>query len=539
MAVTAGAVAVVAAAAAVIVTVVLPGKNTSTTGFLPTGSSPRQDAQQITSAFLQAWKSEDLGQAARYTDHPSAAESALRTYRKYLRLRKLTGTTVRAAATGATSTPRESVTLAIKATVSATAGAKTLTGRWSYHSSLIAYQRRNSQLWYIAWAPGDLAPNLTAATHLAAIAVPPPVTSVTDSGGSNLITYGDAGLTNIANVLKQGDPSPGQGSPGLDVVIQTAAGTTMANSQAVVVPPDPVPSLATTISAQAEAAARSAVAKHGSSSMVAVQPSTGEILAIANNDGYNDFALTGRVAPGSTGKIISSTALFAGHVVTANTDVGCPKAYTVQGITYHNDNNETEPASTPLTVDFAQSCNNAFDQWWPDLTNGRLAAAAKDYYGLNQPWDIGIGQSATYYYTPPSSSGSELAQEAFGEGAISASPLGMASVVATIDSGTFRQPVLVPGAPQITGSPLPADTDAGLKQMMRAVVTTGTAAGLGFGPDVYAKTGTADINGQGQPNSWFVAFDPSKDIAVACLVLNAGYGAQFAAPEVQSFLSQY
>ena len=75
--------------------------------------------------------------------------------------------------------------------------------------------------------------------------------------------------------------------------------------------------------------------------------------------------------------------------------------------------------------------------------------------------------------------------------------------------------------------------------MMRAVVTTGTAAGLGFGPAVYAKTGTADINGQEQPNSWFTAFDASKDVAVTCLVLNAGYGAQYAAPEAQAFLSQY
>ena len=73
--------------------------------------------------------------------------------------------------------------------------------------------------------------------------------------------------------------------------------------------------------------------------------------------------------------------------------------------------------------------------------------------------------------------------------------------------------------------------------MMRAVVTTGTAAGLGFGPAVYAKTGTADINGQEQPNSWFTAFDPTRDVAVA--VLDAGDGAQYAAPEAQAFLSQY
>jgi hypothetical protein len=537
--VTAGALAVLAAIAAVIVLVVLPGRTTSTTGFLPTGTSPGQDAKQITSAFLLAWRRGDLGQAARYTDHPFAADSALKAYRNDLHLGKLTGSAEGAVATGASATPRESVTLAIKATVSATADAKTVTGTWTYHSSLIAYQLRNSQLWYIAWAPDDLAPNLTATSHLATVTVPPKVEAVTDSGGSALTTYGDPGLTNIANLLKAAGPSSAQGSLGLDVEIQTAARAPVANSQAVVSPPGNIPSLATTISPQAEAAARSAVSMHNGSSMVAVQSSTGQILAIANNAGFNDFALTAAVAPGSTGKIISSTALLANHVLTPNTNVSCPPTYTVQGITYRNDKNETEPASTPLTVDFAQSCNNAFDQWWPDLTNGRLAAAAKDYYGLNQPWNIGLGRSATYYNTPPSASGSELAQEAFGEGAISASPLAMASVAATVDTGAFKQPILVPGATQISASPLPADTDAGLKQMMRAVVTSGTAAGLGLGPDVYAKTGTADVNGQGQPNSWFVAFDPSKDIAVACLVLNAGYGAQFAGPEVQSFLSQY
>jgi transpeptidase family protein/MecA-like transpeptidase family protein len=539
VAVAAVAVVVVAAAGVVLGTGVLSGGSTSTTGFLPTGTSPRQDAQQITNAFLRAWRRGDLGQAANYTDHPSAARSALKTYRKYLHLGKLTSGSVRATAARASATPHESVTFAIKATVSATAGAKTVASQWSYHSSLIAYQRRNSQLWYIAWAPADLAPNLTATTHLAAVAVPPQVTTVTDNGGTDLISYGDPGLATIANLLKQADPAPGQGTPGLDVEIQDRAGTAVPDTQAVVTAPGNVPSLATTVSPQAEAAARGAVAMHNNSSIVAIQPSTGQILAIANNDGQNDFALTAAVAPGSTGKIISTTALLAGHVLTPDTHVACPQAYTVQGITYHNDKNETEPASTPLSVDFAQSCNNAFAQWWPDLTNGRLAAAAKNYYGLNQPWDIGLGRSATYYHTPPDSGGSELAEEAFGEGAISASPLAMASVAATVDTGAFKQPVLVPGTRQISTSPLPADTDAGLKQMMRAVVTSGTAAGLGFGSDVYAKTGTADVNGQGQPNSWFVAFDPTQNIAVACLVLNSGYGAQVAAPEVQSFLSRY
>ncbi|MEI4908110.1 penicillin-binding transpeptidase domain-containing protein, partial [Klebsiella pneumoniae] len=88
-------------------------------------------------------------------------------------------------------------------------------------------------------------------------------------------------------------------------------------------------------------------------------------LAIANNAGFNNFALTAKVAPGSTMKVITSAALISSGVLTASSAVACPPAYTVQGITYHNDNNETLPAGTPFVTDFAQSCNNAFSTQWP------------------------------------------------------------------------------------------------------------------------------------------------------------------------------
>jgi hypothetical protein len=537
MVLAAGAVAIVAAIAAVIVFVVAPGGGSgSSTGFTPTGDSPEADAQQITGVFLQAWAAGNLGKAARYTDHPSAAEAALVTYRKYLHLRKLAATAGSATAVpGNSSTPRESVTENIKATVATSDSPTALSAPWSYTSTLVAYQKPNSQLWYIAWAPDVVAPNLTASTHLAAVKAPPQIVAVTDSSGKDLTSYGDAGLTTIANDLQQMGTS-GKGTPGLYVEIQTAKDALVPNSQAVVVAPGNIPSLTTTISPQAESAARSAVAMHKESSMVVIQPSTGDILAVANNAGYNDFALTARVAPGSTMKIITSTALFNSGIVTANTGVACPPTETVQGITYHNDEGESEPPSTPLAYDFAQSCNNAFDQWWPHLS-GKLASTAKEYYGLDQNWDIGIaGLSASYFNAPASASGSELAQEAFGEGKLLASPIAMASVAATVDTGTFHQPILVPGTKQVSATPLPAGTDSQLKEMMRDVVTEGTGAGLGFGPDVYAKTGTADIVGQDQPNSWFVAFDPDMDVAVACLVVDAGYGAQFAAPEVKAVL---
>jgi Penicillin binding protein transpeptidase domain len=536
----AGGLAVVVAIALTYVFVIKHGPGVPVTGMIPTGSTPQQDGQQVASVFLTDWETGKLSAAANLTDHPLAARAAFAAYTKDLGLGKVSfgQSGVADAAGSTTAQPRETDTFKVAAAVSAGTGTTALHGMWDYQSSLVAYQQANSSIWFVAWTPTVMGPNLTAKTHLAAVEVPPSVEMVGDANSGNLQSYGDAGLTNISNYLMKSAPT-GQGKPGLDVQIETAKGTPVKNSQAKILDPENVQSVDTTISPSAEAAAQTAVKMHPQSSMVVIQPSTGKILAIANNDGFNDFALTSDVAPGSTMKIITSTALFNAGDLTPQSSVACPKTFTVQGITFHNDQGETYPAGTPFLTDFAQSCNNAFTTQYEHLT-GALASTAKQYYGLDQDWDIGIsGLSASYFNAPASASGAELAQEAFGQGALVASPLAMASVAATVDTGSFEQPYLVPGTKQVTATPLPAATDADLKEMMRAVVTSGTAAGLNFGPDVYAKTGTADIQNQGKPNSWLVAFDPGQNVAVACLVLDAGYGAQFAAPEVQNFLSQY
>jgi hypothetical protein len=536
-----------------------PGGATDTSGFVPTAGSPSGDAQQVTSAFLDAWGKDDLAQAAAYTSDPAAALPALRNYWKYLNLRSLSGTVKTAVATtsavagvktatapakGASPASAaepgtlEQVTVALNPKVAASSAPSALAGVWNYDTTLEAYQAAGSSGWYIKWAPDVVAPNLTASEHLAAITAAPSVVQVTDSAGTPLSAYNDAGLTNIASLIQQHGTS-GQGKDGLYVQIDTASGKAVPNSQAVVISPQNVGELKTTIDAKAEKLARTAVNKHEGSSAVVIQPSTGHILAIANNAQDNDFALTAQVAPGSTMKIITSTALFNGGYTTANSPVTCPPVVTVTGVSIHNDAGESEPPGTPFAYDFAQSCNDAFTQWYPDLY-GKLASTAKDYYGLNQPWDIGIGKLSGQYFTAPANAqGSELAEEAFGQGKLLAAPIAMASVVATVEHGSFKQPILVPGTKQISAKPLPSSTDNQLKEMMRDVVTEGTAQGLGFGPDVYAKTGTADVSGQEQPNSWFVAFDPQEDVALAILVTNSGYGAQVAAPEAQYFLSNY
>ncbi len=518
-----------------------PALPRDTAGFHPAGQSPSAAAEQVTTTFLQAWSSGALGTAASLTDDPAAARAALTGYARDLYLRQLTGAVIGSTATsvsGATAAAtHEVVRFGVRATVAASAAPGAQSGTWSYQSALTVYQVANGTGWLIEWDPSVVAPNLTAAQHLATVLVPPTDTSVTDSAGNPLSSYSDPGLANIGTLLAAHAPTAA-GTPGLSVQLEDSTGQAVPGSQAMVTPPK-ANQVATTISPQAERAARTAVSEAGGSAIAVLQPSTGHILAIANNAQSNDFALTAAVAPGSTMKIITATALINDELTSENSPVTCPATLTVQGITYSNDQGESEPAGTPFALDFAKSCNNAFSRWWMQL-NGQLASTATTYYGLDQPWNIGIpGQPAAYFNAPAGVTGSELAEEAFGEGQLTASPLAMASVAATVDSGQFQQPVLVAGTQTVSASPLPASTDQQLKDMMRDVVTEGTAAGVGLGPDVYAKTGTADVQGQDQPNSWMVAFAPDKDVAIAVLVLNAGHGSQVAGPEVKTFFDGY
>jgi cell division protein FtsI/penicillin-binding protein 2 len=532
-------------------------------GFQATAGSPGGDAKQVTTAFLQAWSNGNLAGAANLTDNPAAARAALTTYAKDLNLRKVTGTATSAAAATAPKAPAgssskptgaaasstlETVGYQLNSTVAETTNPTAITGVWTSHPSLVAYQVAGGSGWYIEWRPSVVAPNLTASQHLATVIAPPQVDSVTDASGNQLTTYKDAGLTAVASLIQK-DGSSSTGKPGLDVQLENAKNQAVGSPAATSAVPQNIAQISTTISPQAEAAAQTAVKQKNNSAMVVIQPSTGDILAIANNAGQNDYALEAEVAPGSDMKIITSTAVINNSLATASSSVQCQKAYTVQGVTYHNDENESTPAGTPFSTDFAMSCNNAFTVWWQQLQGtgsgtNKLATTAKEYYGLDQAWDIGIGgESAQYFDAPPTASGSELAEEDFGQGELTACPLAMASVAATVANGSFKQPIVVPGTKQLTATPLPATTKSQLWTMMHDVVNEpqGTAHGQGFASTVYAKTGTADVTdtGKEQPNAWFVAFDSSKDVAIADVVLNAGYGATNAAPEVKAFLSDY
>jgi hypothetical protein len=522
-------IAITAGLAAVLVAAVVFGSNrTTTSGFQPTATKPALAAKQTADAFLAAWMKGQIRKAASYTNHPDAAAAALTSYRDGLHLRGL-HLTVRSV------TAQGRVAFWAAATVSLAAN-PSVTAIWSYGSDLVAYEKQGG--WWVKWNPALVAPNMTAGEKVASVPVAPGAAEVMDAAGGNLQASNDPGLDNIAAALMK---SASAGTPGIQVVFSGPGATSVAGSANADLIRQPAGvDVKTTIDPTVEAAAKSAVQAHADSSMVVIQPTTGDILAVANNAGGNDFALTARVAPGSTNKIITSTALFTtGLLSSPSQPVECPPQVDADGEVINNAGGESEPAGTPFLTDFAASCNNAFDRWYASLGPQTLAQTAQKYYGLNEPWNIGIGAAVPYYTAPPTASNAELALELFGQGRLEASPLAMASVAATVDTGSFKQPIVVPGQRQVTATALPANVHQYMWQLMQAVTQSGgTAAGVfnGVGSTVYAKTGTADVSGQGQPNSWLVAFDPTLNVAIGCVVLNSGYGAQVAGPEVASTL---
>ena len=565
---------------------------TPTVGFAATGTTPTEDITQTAQAFFTAWSTGNLQVASKYTDDPADALTAMQAYQTDLGASGLTitpqavtltqpttapsagatgaGTTAPAPTSSSTAAAATSGTQAFSVTTTvaapaaaaaastgsatpssapsstpsagATAGgaAASASATWTYSSSVSAYLQGGR--WFIKWSPGVLAPNLTSTEHLAAVQVPPSAGEITDADGNDLADNGDPGIRSIVSYLKDHVPA-GSGTPGVAVELVDATGTAITGTADTIKPPVNAGAIATTIDPHIESLAETAVQQKSGSSMVVIRPSTGAILAVANNDDGRDDALGSREAPGSTMKIITATALFNYGVVTPSTGVACPPVETIQGVSYHNSGTDQEPDGTPFETDFAQSCNNAFSSEYTNLENLRLEGTAANTYGLNQPWNIGLGPS-TYFTMPTDSgdeSGSELAQEAFGQGKVSASPLSMASVAATVQSGSFNQPYLVSSVTdKVTATPLPSTTQSYLKQVMRAVITNplGTAYGIPFGSSVYGKTGTAEHGPTNMsPNAWFTAVDPGQDVAACALVLDNtmnqdNYGATNAAPEV-------
>ena len=342
--------------------------------------------------------------------------------------------------------------------------------------------------------------------------------------------------------LEQADERQLAGTPGATVSVAGPDGTDIAT--VATLPAHPGTPVSTTIKESVQQAAEAALTgEKKSAALVAVNASTGDVLAsVSVNSGGFDQAIDGAFPPGSTFKMITSTALIT-HGLTPKSAASCPGTATVDGEVFHNAEGEA-PVSNLLQA-FTESCNTAFIR----LATGHLTAAdfpaAAAMYGLGRSPQIGL--AAFGGSVPEPKDAADLAATSIGQGEVLLSPLNLAMVAAAVDTGTVRAPRLltlaggsgVASASASAGpsSQLPRAVVADLHEMMASVVARGTAAGQGLPAGTYAKTGTAEY-GTGKTlklDAWLVGF--RGNIAFAALVVNAGgNGGPTCGPIVAKFL---
>ncbi|MCP9207938.1 penicillin-binding transpeptidase domain-containing protein [Streptomyces sp. NEAU-Y11] len=500
------------------------GNTASTHGGAVTGTEVRDTARR----FLNAWADGNDLLASGFTNDAQAAVGLLGGFRDDAKVKKVTLTP--GAAQGAT------VPFRVKAEIRYGKTRST----WRYDSQLTVVRGRTTDKPLVDWTPAVVHPKLargqTVRTELAENA---PVT-VLDRDGEELRPGRYPSLDPLLTSLRAryGDRMGGTGQ--VEVWAVRPDGT--AGDTLHVVTKGKRGTLRTTLDAAVQKSAEKAVAKRSGASVVALKPSTGEILAVANSDrGEFNAALQGQTAPGSTFKIISAATLLETGTVTPGKKVPCPKtAAYQQGMTFHNVEDSENPGAT-FAQDFAASCNTAFVTLAGAIPDGALAREAQSVFGIGRDWQVGV---STFDGAVSDGGGDDKAAALIGQGTVQMNPLTMASVAATAQTGRFRQPVLVSRS---VGHRDVATSDRGLspavvqqlKGMMRLTATSGTAARAmsGLSGDIGAKTGSAEIDGQPETNAWFTAY--RNDMAAAAVVTKGGHGGDAAGPVVREVLTAH
>ena len=196
------------------------------------------------------------------------------------------------------------------------------------------------------------------------------------------------------------------------------------------------------------------------SAIVAIRPSTGAIVAAANGpgtNGYND-ATYGRFAPGSTFKTVGSLALLK-QGQTPSSPVSCPTSVSVNGKVFTNDSFYPPSANGRITLAtaLANSCNTAFINERTKLGGSDLVDAAAT---LGMGVDHDLGFPAYFGNVVPPTSETEKAADMIGQGQILASPMTMATVMASVVAGHTVVPQLITSVTPAASSPEPAPLTA-------------------------------------------------------------------------------
>ena len=278
--------------------------------------------------------------------------------------------------------------------------------------------------------------------------------------------------------------------------------------------------------------------------VAALDARNGEIRALAG------IAFSAPQPPGSTFKIVTTTAALEAGIVKPSTKFPVETAAIIDGVELENANGESCGGS--FRNSFAHSCNSVFAPLGVEIGADGLVDAA-ERFGWNQD-PVVPGEVPS---TLPPSSGIvtplEVASTAIGQFRTLATPLVMASVAQTIATGGVRH---VPTLAQGEGTRRARVTSRRIARTIASLMVdvveygTGTAAAL---PNVKVagKTGTAELEDTRDPetgetapsdptntDAWFTAYAPARrpQLAVAVMLVRAGAGGATAAPAARVVL---
>lgn len=302
-------------------------------------------------------------------------------------------------------------------------------------------------------------------------------------------------------------------------------------------------------------------------SIVVMNPSTGEVLAMVSNPTFDpnsidqdwneliqnaDAPLLNRVTqgiyrPGSTFKVITTTAILESQINQEYNDTGTEK---IQG---YDINNYDDLVFGPLDLRsaFINSVNTYFASKTNQLGREKFREVSEKYM-FNKTYDFDI--DIQFPKIPfDELNDVDLAMTGFGYGKTQVSPLHMAMVVSTIaNNGRMMKPILVKSVTDENGkfieerkaevlSEVTSQSNAELiRELMVGVVNEGTATEAYIpGIQVAGKTGTADKANE-STDAWFIGFAPaySPQIAISIVLENDGLtGGQSAAPIAGQLIS--
>ncbi|MFF0476833.1 penicillin-binding transpeptidase domain-containing protein [Streptomyces sp. NPDC004284] len=505
---------------------------TSRSGSAPrTGPVTAEEVSGTARDFLTAWAAGESDKAAQLTNDPVAAGPAVAAYREGARVSK------------AVITPGTAVGPTVPFTVKATISYEGVSKDLSYASELTVVRGQTTGRPLVKWQPAVLHPKLTAAATLRTGVAKTASVKAVDRDGVELTAEKYPSLRPVLNELRRRYGSKAGGTAGVETWIDSGS-EGVADTPLLVLSKGKPGTLRTTIDADVQAAAEKAVKDFDSASVAAIEPSTGAIRAVANNPATDfDTALQGQQAPGSTMKIVTAAMMMEHGLAKPGSPVECPSSVSWMGVPFHNLKNFSIENGT-LTDAFSRSCNTAFIKAigpldHKDIADTALGATARRWFGIGEEWNIGVG---AWDGSVPESAGAETAASYIGQGKVTMSALNVASLSATAKNGAFLQPYLVArdldDREFAKAERLPDEVARGLRLMMTEAATsrlgTATNAMAGVPSPKGAKTGSAEVDGQGRSNSWFTGY--SGDLAAAAVVQSGGHGGDAAGPVVARVL---